>query len=254
MRGTKGTASRSHVAGATIFANPIYLTDNQGSALLASTGMPFVDASQNQFYLNTYAGRDMMDDQAVERFDEYSAYLWNRIAGKRPVCGNYNAPCNINEHFQAIPQANSIQVKDTNGLPIANALVSIYHAGRQCYTVNGQVQCIFYGKVYDAPPLHVSCTNPQGQIGLGPYPFGRAANGAHDILQTNGWGSGTLAVKIVVGNKVGVAFLEVTAFNLAYWRGNQVRATYPVTFAHWVTTTTTRSPACSYLPLIQTDA
>jgi hypothetical protein len=253
-RGTKRTTSRSHASGATIFADPIYLTNNQGSALIASTGMPFADASQYQFYLNAYAGRDNMDDLAVERFDEYSAYLWNRIAGKRPICGNWNPPCNINEYFQAIPQANIIQVKDINGAPIANALVSIYHAGRQCYIVSGEEECIDYGKVYDDPPLHALCTNAQGQIGLGTYPFGRAADGSHDILQRpDGWGSGTLAVKIVVGNRVGVAFLDVTAFNLAYWRGSTGQATYPITFAHWVTTSTTRSPACRFLPIIRRE-
>src|SRR5205814_1795861 len=123
------------------------------SALIGGAGMPFVNASQYQFYLNTYADRDMMDDQTVERFDEYSAYLWNRIAGQRPICGNFNAPCNMDEYFQVIPQSNIIQVKDTNGAPIANALVSVYRAGRQCYVVNGAEK--------GQPPDRPCCCPPQ---------------------------------------------------------------------------------------------
>lgn len=86
------------------------------------------------------------------------------------------------------------------------------------------------------------------------YIFGRATNGSHDIRQLDDQGSGTVAVKIVAGNKVGVVFLDVTAFNLAYWRGSTGQAIYPLTFAHWVTTSTPHAPACRFLPLIQQES
>jgi hypothetical protein len=248
-RGVKGTTSRSHQSNATIFADPIFLTDGQGNNLVGSAGLPFADPNGYQFYLNAYVGRDMMANTTVERYDEYSAYLWNRIVGQRPICGNWNIPCNAAEFFQEIPQSNSIQVKDANGNPLPNALIKVYHATDQCYLIGGQLQCVGYGKVYDDPPLLAHCTDAQGRISLGTYPFGHASDGSHDVVR----GSGTLAVRILVGNKVGVEFLDATVFNLAYWRGNQSQATYQITFADWVTTPATRIPACRYLPIIERE-
>jgi hypothetical protein len=140
-------------------------------------------------------------------------------------------------------------VKDASGTPIPNALVSVYHAADQCYLISGQQQCVGYGKVYDDPPLQAFCTDAQGRISLGPSPFGRASDGSHDVIR----GSGTLAVRILAGNKVGVVFPDVTAFNLAYWRGNQAQATYPITFSGWVAGAT-RSPSCRYLPIIGAES
>jgi hypothetical protein len=96
------------------------------------------------------------------------------------------------------------------------------------------------------------CTNAQGQASLGAYPFGRRSDGSQAVTETGENAPGTLALKISVGNKVGVAFLEAPVANLAYWRGNRTQATYPITFANWVTTAT-KSPSCRYLPVISSE-
>jgi photosystem II stability/assembly factor-like uncharacterized protein len=223
-RGAQGTKARPHQADAIVYGEPIRLQDGLGNALVGSAGLP---STNGAFHRGTDFYLDLMN--AGSQYGEHSAYAWNRIAGRRPVCGNYNAPCNIGEYLRDIPQSNVIEVRYPDASPVANALVEIYRA---------KPYPIWYGKTYEGVPDLVLYTDAQGRADLGALPFG-----SDGLVHTYGQSNGVLALKITAGNKVGVQFLEVTAFNLAYWRGNSQQAILPVTFSNWaILSGPTRTP------------
>jgi len=230
-RGVQGTLARSHTSGATVFADQMRIQDGEGNALAGSSALPTIGGA---FHWGMDEGFDIMN--GGENYGEYSAYSWNRIAGQRPICGNYNAPCNLGEFLQELPQSNLVEIRDTNGNIIPDALVEIYRA---------KPYPIWYGKTYEGAPDMILLTNSQGRAGLGPAPFGSGG-----VIHTYGHSNGVLALLIKAGNKVGVQFLEVTAFNLAYGHGNQQQAVYPVVFANWKTVSMPVVINKLYLPLI----
>lgn len=213
-RGAQGTTARAHAAGATVYGDQIRIQDGQGNALVGSAGLPAVNGA---FHRGAGWLVDIMN--AGSQYSEHSAYAWNRIAGQRPVCGNYNAPCNIGEYLNDIPASNIVEVRNLDSSPIVGALIEVYRA--KSYP-------IWYGKKYEGSPDLVLHTDALGRADLGAQPFGTSG-----IVHTYGLSNGVLALKIVAQNRVGVEFLEVTEFNLAYWRGDRELAIYPVVFSRW---------------------
>ncbi|MBK9712345.1 MAG: DUF1349 domain-containing protein [Kouleothrix sp.] len=220
-RGAQGTRARAHLAGATVYGDQIRIQDGDGSALMGGPGLPVVDGA---FHRGADFGYDLMN--AGEEYGAHSAGAWNLIAGQRPICGNYNAPCNIGVYLNDLPFNNEIELRYPGGAPVAGATVEVYRA--KSYPT-------WYGKTYEGLPDMVLQTNAQGRASLGAEPFG-----PDRVIHTFGLSNGVLALKIVTQDKVGVEFLEVTAFNLAYWGGQRDHAIYPITFSHWAA----RASAC----------
>lgn len=216
-RGQEGTYPRSHPAGSTVFADQIHVQDGQGNALAGGPGLPAINGA---FFRDRYFRHDLMN--AGTGYGEHSAVAWNRIAGRRPVCGNYNAPCNVGEYLNDIPADNIVELRWPDGTVIANARIEVFQA---------RPYPIAYGKTYLSTPDFVVTTDDAGRASLGAFPFGKK----RPIVHGYGHSNAVLLLKIVVQNKVGAYFLEVIDFNLAFWRGNTQRAIYPITFERYVT-------------------
>ncbi|MCS6911206.1 MAG: hypothetical protein NZM11_11680, partial [Anaerolineales bacterium] len=118
---------------------------------------------------------------------------------------------------------------------IAGAWIEVYRA---------KPYPVWYGKTFEGPPDFVVVTDANGRANLGPKPFG------DQIVHTYGHANGLLALLIKTENKVGVKFLEVTEFNLAYGRGDRQRAVYPVVFTNYKTVTTPFILRRVFLPLV----
>jgi photosystem II stability/assembly factor-like uncharacterized protein len=221
LRGHMGTTPRSHAAGSTVHADRIFVQDGLGNALAGGPAMP---ASGGLFYREQYDGQDLMISD-IAQYGEHSAMAWNRIAGQRPVCGNYTAPCNLGEYLNDIPDNNLVEVRWPDGSVIPTALVEAYQA--RPYDPHPT----WYGKSYTNTADLVLVTDSSGRASLGAFPLGSAPPVAHGY----GFSNAVLLLKIVADGRLGVQFLEVTRLNLAYWSGDIESAVYPVTLTYSTT-------------------
>jgi|GEM_PF-2729383 len=226
-RGVEGTTPRAHNSGASVYAATVRVLDGQGNALLGTAALPVNGTNGASVYDEPYSGIDIMDGGTG--YGEYSAYVFNRIAGQRARCGNYNAPCNIGEFLDEIPPHNTIEVRWSNGQPVPNASVEVYRAR----AFSG----VWYAKQYISTPDMQLVTNGNGQVDLGPFPFSESG----DIVHGWGYSNGLLLLKITTQAGIEVHFLDVMAFNLAYWKGIE-SPTYPITLTSNMQSTFSSSP------------
>lgn len=148
-----------------------------------------------------------------EIYEQHSAYAWNLIIGQRPVCGNYNAPCNIGAYLHDIPASNVLEVRGVGGFPVAGAQVEVYR-GRSLFPV-------WYGRHFAGPPDLALVTDAAGQADMGDDPFG-------PIIHTYGHSTAVLLLKIEAGDLTFYRFFEITEPNEAYWSGHHARAVYSI--------------------------
>lgn len=232
-RGISTTLALPHNQGASVFGSPMHLVDGQQRALAGSIALPIVEG--RFFYQNDCIEQDIMSETAVERYCEYSAYAWNRIAGHRAAQGNVNFPGNGGEYLDEIPQSNIIELRRADGTLVPHAFISVY---RPVYSpLDG-----FYGKAYEEMPAFTVVTNQQGQANLGTQPFGNKVN--WDLRDA------VLALKICMYDSMSVEFLPITRMNLAKWRGMEP-ALYPITITHTIAVPPLKS---MYLPVVVKDA
>lgn len=146
-----------------------------------------------------------------------SAVAWNRIAGRRAVCGNYNEPCNIGVFLNDLPAQNRLTVLDKKGEIVADASVNVYQA-----TGNPESEW-FYTKVFDDEPDLVLWTDADGAVLLGRNPFSEG-------LVRHTWEiSNTIAViRVEDESRIGYGFLEISGFNMAFWRGEIEHAEHEI--------------------------
>ncbi len=209
-RGAEGTIPRAHNSNAIVNQAAIRLQDGHGDLILNSSSMPLVGGWNDHVYYNRYPN-DLMSGGLT--YESHSAYAWNRIAGRRPICGNYNAPCNIGEYVNDLPQHNVVEIHDVNGQPTYGAKVELFQAKPN----NG-----WYGKLYLSTPDVTYYTDALGRVDLGHFPFGYSP----PIVHGNGYSNANLLLKISFGKNSMYRFFEVTDANEAYWQGQQNIATY----------------------------
>ena len=210
LRGAEGTIPRVHPVNAIVNQAAIRVQDGQGNLILTSSAMPLVGLWDDHVYYNRYP-TDLMSGGLA--YETHSAYAWNRIAGQRPVCGNYNAPCNIGEYANDLPQHNVVEIRDVNGQPIYGARVELFQA---------KPYVDWYAKLYLNTPDATYYTNTLGHADLGHFPFGSGPT----IIHTDGHSDANLLLKISYGAQSFYRFFEVTEANEAYWSGQQNIATY----------------------------
>ena len=148
---------------------------------------------------------------------EYNVVCLNRIAGRRALCGNMNAPCNIGEYINDLPQQNRLTLKDQDGNTLPDAGVKIYRATG--------VQDSWYGKYYDDVPDMTLQADGNGVVELGRNPFTTGR-----IEHTYGIANGVAIVRVEKDGRVGYGFLESSHFNMEYWRGNTAVGNYTMEF------------------------
>lgn len=211
-RGEDGTIPRSHTVGSIINLAAVRLQDGQGNLVQGSSDLPLIGFDDHLYY-NRYPN-DLMSGGLG--YGQHSAYAWNRILGQRPICGNYNAPCNIGEYLNDIPEHNVIEVHNLVGLPVTGARVEAYQAGPLA---------IWYGKTFDRSPDIIRFTDVNGRVDLGAFPFGSSGS----IVHGYGYSNAVLLLKITSEEESVYRFFEVTEANEAYWSGHQDSATYIIT-------------------------
>jgi len=178
-------------------------------------GTPYMPRMGDAVYLTPIHG--LMNGEYTW-IDEYSTAAMNLIVGHRAILGNYNAPGNIGEFMQDLPLQNQLLLKDDQGNILSNADVKVYRAIPQAG--------VWYGKYYDnIPDLQLSAGG-NGLVSLGHCPFSSTGT----IVHTYGHSNSILIIRVEHAGKIGYGFLEVTAFNMEYWRGNTSLGNYEMQF------------------------
>jgi plastocyanin len=186
----------------------------EGDVFVAGSAyMPFL-AWDVVLYYNESGG--VMTGPYGFHWSPYEAGAFNRIAGRRATCGNVNASCNIGEYLEDLPANNHVRFVDPLDRPYANANVRIYRAA-------GAPD--WYGKTFDNTPDAEYTTDANGYAHLPRNPF----TGGDPIEHTYGLANGVMILRIEQAGQVWYRFMEVSAFNLQYWAGNTVDASYVFT-------------------------
>ena len=210
-RGAEGTVTRAHVAGDLVNLAVVRLQDGEGNLIQGGPSLPLIGFDDHLYY-NRYPD-DLMS--GGREYQQHSAFALNRIAGRRPVCGNYNAPCNIGEYLNDIPEHNTFAVRDPAGEPIVGARLEVYQASGLP---------LWYGKCFDKSADITRFTNEEGEASVGSFPFG-----GDSVVMGYGYSNAVLLLKIASGDVAEYRFFEVTEANEAHWSGNQLSATYVIT-------------------------
>ena len=211
-RGAEGTTAKSHLASAIVNSAALRLQDGQGNLILNSPAMPLIGGWNEHVYYNRYPN-DLMSGGMPLEYDNYSAYAWNRIAGKRPVCGNQNAPCNIGIYANDLPSHHVIEIDDSSGKPLPGTRVELF----QSKPNDG-----WYGKLFLRTADATYYTNSLGQVDIGAFPYGTGSK----IIHTYGHSNADLLFRISSGGRSIYRFYEVSEANEAYWSGNKTTAKF----------------------------
>ena len=120
--------------------------------------------------------------------------------------------------MQDLPTQNQLLLRDDQGNVLPNAGVKVYRATPQAG--------VWYGKYYDnIPDLQLSA-DVNGLVTLGHCPFSSTGT----IVHTYGHSNSILIIRVEHAGMIGYGFLEVTAFNMEYWRGNSSLGNYEMQF------------------------
>ncbi|MFA6570442.1 MAG: T9SS type A sorting domain-containing protein, partial [Bacteroidota bacterium] len=192
--------------------NTIGINEND-VAIIGTPLMPFV--SEDALYYTPMQG---LMNSRYTYIDRYSAVALNLIAGNRATLGNSNAPGNIGAFLNDLPLDNCLTVRDTAGNPLPNADIKIFRAQPQ--------QGVWYGKFFELPAELTLTTDTAGKVFLGQCPFDEFGAISHG----NGFSNGTIIIRVEYKGGVGYGFLDLTEFNLEYWRGNKTLGNYELKF------------------------
>jgi hypothetical protein len=166
--------------------------------------MPFL-AFNSVLYYNQSGGM-MTGPYGNNIWSPHEAGALQRIAGRRAVAGNYNAPGNIGEFLNDLPAANHVRFVNGAGQPLAGAGVRWYAAGPGPG---------YGGKTFDNTPEYTLTADADGYVHLPRDPF---VPGQHREA----------VVRVASGGQVWYRFFEVAEMNLEYWRGHTQDGYYTV--------------------------
>lgn len=215
QRGMDGTIAGSYPAGTWVGLATVRIQDGAGNLVLGSPALPTVGAFNDHLYYNRYADTDLMGGGGAGQYGQHSAYAWNLILGQRPICGNYNAPCNLGKYLNDIPASNVLLLTDQNGMPVVGAEVALFQAKPMSF---------WYSRYFGATPDRVVYTDAAGWAELGAFPFGSGS----EIVHYWGFSNAVLLLQVTVNDQSVYRFFEVTEANEAYWSGQQTQAIYPM--------------------------
>ncbi len=185
----------------------------EGATYVAGSDyMPFI-AWGEVLYYNKSGG--VMSGPYGFQWSPYETGALNRIAGHRACCGNYNAPANIGEFLQDLPENNHVRFLDQYGNPRAGADVRVYQAEGWSGA--------WYGKTIDNTPDLFFTTDADGYAHMPQNPFSDGA-----IQHTYGIANGVCVLRIEHNGQIWYRFMEVSDFNMEYWRGHTTDAYYEI--------------------------
>ncbi len=184
----------------------------EGATYVAGSAyMPFIAWGEVLRY-NTSGG--VMSGPYGFQWSPYEAAALNLIAGQRATCGNYNSPCNIGVFLQDLPQNNHIRFVDQFGHSRAGANVRVFQA---------ESGPGWYGKTIDTAYDLEFTTDTVGYAHMPRNPF---TDGL--IRHTYGIANGVMVLRIEHNGQIWYRFVEVSDFNMEYWKGNTDHAYYTI--------------------------
>lgn len=174
-----------------------------GRAVAGTSLMPFL-AFNSVLYYNQSGG--VMTGPYGDVWSPHEAGALQRIAGRRAVAGNQNAPGNIGEFLNDLPASNHVRFVDGAGNPLVGAEVRWYAASAG----SG-----YGGKTFDNTPEYTLATDADGYVHLPRDPF---LPGRHKEA----------VIRVARGNQIWYRFFEVAEMNLEYWRGRRTDGYYTI--------------------------
>jgi hypothetical protein len=166
--------------------------------------MPYL-AFNSVLYYNQ-SGGIMTGPYGNNIWSPHEAGALQRIAGRRAVSGNMNAPGNIGEFLNDLPAANHVRFVNGAGQPLVGAAVRWYAASPGPG---------YGGKTFDNSPEYTLTTDADGYIHLPRDPF---LPGNHKEA----------VVRVTLGGQIWYRFFEVAEMNLEYWRGHTANGYYTI--------------------------
>jgi hypothetical protein len=142
-------------------------------------------------------------------YGEMDVFAFNDIAGKRALCGNYNAPCNIGSFLTNLPHDNRIKILDLNHQPIASAQISVY----QSVPIASNV---VYDKLIDNTPDITCSTDATGTCSIGSDPFNITPTDPNK--KSREMEQGVAILKITKNNQEDFRFLYIPELVVAYYK------------------------------------
>jgi len=187
-----------------------------GSKYMPGEEIRFVDTDILRVHRTEERG--MMNSDWTH-LDRYSAVCMNRIAGRRAVSGNFNAPENIGTFLDDLPAQNRLTLLDQDGSRLAGAGVRIFQASApQKATLKN------YCRYFDPVPDLELQADARGRVLVGRCPF----NNQGVITHEEDYSNAALIMRVAQGGRVGYTVLDISLFNLEFWRGNTSLADYSV--------------------------
>jgi hypothetical protein len=183
----------------------VQITDpTTGQPVAGSTLMPWL-AFDSVLYYNQ-SGGIMTGPWGNNVWSPHEAGALQRIAGRRAVSGNMNAPGNFGEFLNDIPTTNRFHFVDGAGNPLAGASVRWYAASPGPG---------YGGKTFDNTPEYTLTADASGSVTLPGSPF---IAGQHKEA----------VIRVEQGGQIWYRFFEVADMNLEYWRGNKAVGNYTI--------------------------
>lgn len=163
-----------------------------------------------------------------EWLDRYSAGALNRIYHHRETLENYNEAetsldnSGIGRYLYDLPKENSFKIMDESGKILMNADVSIFQVSKK--ELDPTFRSI-YNKYFDNIPDINLTTDHIGEVLLGQNPF-NIENKLFD--SPRGHSNLTFIMRVMFENKVGYKVIDISIFNIEYWKGNTELADYDI--------------------------
>jgi hypothetical protein len=119
-----------------------------------------------------------------------------------------------------LPGENRFRIKDLHGKYLKNAQINVYQS-----SPNSQTNGAAYPKYFDDIPDLVLQTDENAQVLLGHNPFCNTGQIKHEWKV---FSNVLFIMRVEYEKKVGYTIIEVSRFNLEYWKGNTELADYEV--------------------------
>jgi hypothetical protein len=175
-----------------------------GRPVAGTSLMPYL-AFDSVLYYNQ-SGGIMTGPYGNNIWSPHEAGALQRIAGRRAVAGNMNAPGNIGEFLNDLPAANHVRFVNGAGQPLVGADVRWYAASPGPG---------YGGKTFDNTPEYTLTADADGYVHLPRDPF---LPGQHKEA----------VIRIASGGQIWYRFFEVGEMNLEYWRGHTQNGYYTI--------------------------
>lgn len=191
-------------------AQQVQILEN-GSQVAGTTLMPYL-AWDSVLHYNVNGGH--MGGPYGWVWSPHEAKALELISGRRASQGNMNSPGNIGVYLNNMPLQNHLRITDLSGTPLTGAEVRFYASGPGTG---------LYGKTIDNTPEFIRTADANGYVDLPQNPF------ISTPYSYSSWvPRGTAALRIAHNGQVWYRFIELTDFNLEYWRGHTADGYYMI--------------------------